>query len=510
MTPLQWKIQQKPGRWTDMKRLATFILCISFLLPGCMVGPDYEQPVVENPSAWRITPKEASDTANTAWWEQFQDPVLNGLINTALLENKDVRIAAARMEQFIAQVEITRSGLYPQLGYGILGSRSQASQNILPPGVESLTETYQATLNVGWELDVWGRLRRASEAAQADMLAAEEGRRTVILSLVSSVATGYASLRGLDAQLEIARDTVKSRKESLDLFELQFEGGVISELTLAQVRSEYEQAVAAVPEIERQISQAENGLSVLLGKNPGSIERGLPIDKLTLASIPADIPSDILARRPDIMQAEQNLIAANARIGVAKAEYFPRISLTGLLGLASADLSDLLESDSKVWSIGGDAFGAIFTGGRITAGVKQSEAFYKELLFSYQQSILTAFREVEDALVATQKAREKLQAQERRVKALENYASLARLRYDNGYSSYIEVLDAERSLFDSELNAVRTQSDVIVGMINTYKSMGGGWITLAEETADTVDFPPEEEISDEGASAGSGSKHSDK
>ena len=462
--------------------------------------------MVVSPGAWRITPKEAADTANTAWWKQFQDPVLNDLINTALLENKDVRIAAARMEQFMAQVDITRSGFYPQVGYGVAGSRDQASKNIVPPGIESLTETWQAGLNVGWELDVWGRLRRATEAAQADLLAAEEGRRTVILSLVSSVATGYITLRSFDAQLEIANDTVKSRKESLDLFNLQFEGGVISELTLAQVRSEYEQAVAAVPEIERQISQTENVLSVLLGRNPGSIQRGLPIDKLTLASIPAGIPSDVLEKRPDIIQAEQNLIAANALIGVAKAEYFPRISLTGLLGVASGDLSELLESDSLVWSIGGDAFGAIFTGGRISAGVKQSEAYYKELLFRYQQSILTAFREVEDALVGTQKAREKLQAQERRVKALGDYASLARLRYDNGYSSYIEVLDAERSLFDSELNAVRTQSDVIVGLVNTYKSMGGGWVALAQETADTVDFPPEEENSDDEASAGTDSK----
>jgi len=448
--------------------------------------------MMEAPAAWRVTSMEAADTANTAWWEQFQDPVLNELISTALQENKDIRIAAARLEQFMAQVSITRSGFYPQVGYGIAGSRDQASKNLLPRGVDSLTETYQATLNVGWELDVWGRLQRATEAAQADLLAAEEGRRAVILTLVSSVATGYITLRGLDAQLEIAKDTVKSRKNSLDLFELQFEGGVISELTLAQVRSEYEQAVAAVPEIERQISLTENLLSVLLGRNPGSIQRGLPIDKLTLASIPADIPSEILARRPDILEAEQNLIAANARIGVARAEYFPRLSLTGLAGVASGDLSNLFESDSSVWSIGADSLGAIFTGGRISAGVQQSEAYYKELLFRYQQTILTALREVEDALVSTQKAREKLQAQERRVTALDNYASLARLRYDNGYSSYIEVLDAERSLFDAELNAVRTQSDVIVGMINTYKAMGGGWVMLAEETANMVDFPSEE------------------
>ncbi len=485
-----------------MKRVLTFLLCLSLTLPGCAVGPDYEPPFVDFPETWRISPEVSADTANTEWWEQFQDPVLNDLIHTALLENKDIRIAAARMEQFMAQVDITRSGFYPQVGYGASGSRDQASKNIVPQGVESLTETWQATLNVGWELDVWGRLRRATEAAKADLLAAEEGRRTIILSLVSSVAAGYITLRGLDAQLVIARETVQSRRESLDLFSLQFDGGVISEITLAQVRSEYEQAVAAVPEIESQIAQTENLLSILLGRKPDSIHRGLPINKLTLASVPADIPSDILARRPDILQAEQNLIAANALIGVAKAEYFPRISLTGLAGVASGDLSTLLETDSQVWSIGGDVVGAIFTGGAITAGVRQSEAYYKELLSRYQQAILSALREVEDALVATLKAREKLQAQLRRVKALDDYASLAKLRYDNGYSSYIEVLDAQRSLFDSELNAVQTQTDVLVGMINTYKAMGGGWAALAEETADTVDFPSQQKNDSKTESSG--------
>jgi multidrug efflux system outer membrane protein len=491
-TPLQRKILKYPMRLPDMKHLLTIILCCSLVLPGCAVGPDYERPMVETPDTWRITSIEATATANIAWWKQFQDPVLNELINTALLENNDIRIAAARMEQFMAQVEITMSSFYPQVGYGLGGSRDQASKNILPSGIESLSHTYQATLNAGWELDLWGRLRRATEAAQASLLAAEETRRTVILSLVSTVAIGYITLRGLDAQLEIAKNTVKSRKDSLDLFELQFEGGVISELTLAQVRSEYEQAVAAVPEIEHQITQTENAVSILLGHNPGSIPRGLPMGKLTIASIPAGIPSDVLERRPDIIRAEQNLIAANALIGVARAEFFPKISLTGLAGVASGDLSDLFESDSFVWSIGGEGLGAIFTGGRISAGVKQSEAYYRELLFSYQQSILTALSEVEDALSQTQKAREKLQAQERRVKALANYASLARLRYDNGYSSYIEVLDSERSLFDSELNFIRTQSEVIIGVINTYKAMGGGWIAQAEETANTVDFPPDE------------------
>jgi len=494
------------GRQDDMKRFLTIILCFSIAVSGCAVGPDYERPMVDTPSAWRINTDEAIDTANTAWWEQFQDPVLSDLINMALLENRDVRIAAARMKQFMARVEIARSGFYPRVAYGVAGSKDQASKNIIPPGLESLTETWQAALNVGWELDVWGRLRRATEAAYADLLAAEESRRTVILSLVSSVATGYITLRGLDAQLEIAKRTVKSRQESLELFELQFEGGVISELTLAQVRSEYEQALAAVPEIELQIAQTENVLSILLGHNPGDLPRGLPIDQLSLTSIPAGIPSDVLEKRPDIAQAEQNLIAANALIGVARAEYYPRISLTGLAGVASGDLSNLFEKDSLVWSIGGDAIGAIFAGGSISAGVKQSEAYYRELLYKYQQSILTALREVEDALVTTRKAREKLQAQERRIKALSDYASLARLRYENGYASYIEVLDAERSLFDSELSAVRTQSEVIVGLINTYKSMGGGWIAMAEETANRVDFPSQEETDPEYDSGNSGDR----
>ena len=494
------------GRQDDMKRVLTIILCFSIAVSGCAVGPDYERPMVDTPSAWRINTDEASDTANTAWWEQFQDPVLSELINTALLENRDIRIAAARMEQFMARVEIARSGFYPQVTYGVAGSKDQASKNIIPPGLESLTETWQAALHAGWELDVWGRLPRATEAAYADLLVAAESRRTVILSLVSSVATGYITLRGLDSQLEIAKRTVKSRQESLELFELQFEGGVISELTLAQVRSEYEQALAAVPEIELQIAQTENVLSILLGHNPGNLRRGLPIDQLSLTSIPAGIPSDVLEKRPDIAQAEQNLIAANARIGVARAEYYPRISLTGLAGVASGDLSNLFEKDSLVWSIGGDSIGAIFTGGSISAGVKQSEAYYRELLYKYQQSILTALREVEDALVTTRKAREKLQAQERRIKALSDYASLARLRYDNGYASYIEVLDAERSLFDSELSAVRTQSEVVVGLINTYKSMGGGWVAMAEKKANRVDFPSQEETNPEYDTGNSGDR----
>ena len=459
---------------------------------GCAVGPDYERPEIDSPQGWRIEYAEAANVVNTAWWEQFNDPVLNDLINTALEQNRDVRIAAARVEQFAANLKITRSEFFPQLGYGLSGSRDKTPPGLLPLDTDPVTETYQATINAGWELDVWGRIRRASEAGRAQLLAAEEGRRTVILTLVSSVATSYVTLRSLDRQLEIARSTVQTRRESVDLFEKQFRGGIVAELQLSQARSEYEQALAAVPALERQIGQLENALSVLLGRNPGPIPRGLSLDELAFPGIPAGLPSDLLERRPDIRQAEQNLIAANARIGVARAEYFPRISLTGLAGFVSGDLSELFNSENETWGAGANALGTIFTGGRVSGGVQQAEAGQKEALQRYLQSLQIAFREVNDALVETQKTREEQEAQGRRVSALETYARLAQMRYDNGYSSYIEVLDAQRSLFSAELNYVQSQSGVFVGLINTYKAMGGGWVTEAEAKANEVDYPPPE------------------
>lgn len=469
-----------------------YILTLGLFLSGCVIGPDYLRPDVTQPNSWRFKYQEAADVVNTAWWAQFGDPVLDQLVTIALQENRDIRIAAARVEQFAAQLSITRSGLFPQAGYGLSGARDRATDAgpiSRPSGVDSINNTYEATLNLGWELDVWGRLRRASESARADLLAAEEGRRTVILTLVSSVATSYVALRSLDRQLEIAQQTLASRKESLRLFELQFRGGVIAQLQLAQARSQYEEAATAIPAIERQIAQLENLLSVLLGRNPGSIPRGLTIDDLVLPQVPAGLPSDLLVRRPDLHQAELNLISANAQIGVARAAYFPRISLTGLAGYVSGHFSDLFDSEARVWGVGADAAGNIFTGGRLSGGVRQAEAIQQEALQRYLQAIQTAFREVEDALIETQKGHEQLEAQGRRVEALVDYARLARLRYDNGFTSFIEVLDAERSLFNVRLSYVQNQNAVFVGLINTYKAMGGGWVSKAEAVADVIDFP---------------------
>jgi len=461
--------------------LATLVVC---LLTACAVGPNYEKPEIETPDTYRFSDTEAADVVNTQWWTQFDDPALNELIDEALRANLDVRTAAARVEEFAARLNVTQSDLFPQVGYGVSGERQGISDNRAAGlGIDSVTTGFDATINVGWELDVWGRIRRATEAARAQLLAAEEARRTVIMSLVSTVATSYVSLRRLDRQLKIAIKTRDLRAESLRLFELQFNGGVIGQLQLSQIQSEYELAVGAVPVIERDIAILENLIAILLGRNPGPITRGKTIDELTLAQVPEGVPSDLLLRRPDIRRAEQDLIANNALIGVARAAYFPRISLTGLAGFISGDLDAWFNSDSIAWAAGGAVAGNIFTGGRISGDVKQAEARQQQSLFIYRQSILTALKEVEDALVSTQKAREKLVSDGRRVEALSEYARIARLRYDNGFTSYIEVLDSERSLFAAQLNYVDTQRDIYVGLINIYKAMGGGWVVLAEQTA---------------------------
>jgi multidrug efflux system outer membrane protein len=467
-------------------------LMLVVVLAGCSLAPTYVRPPTDNPDAWRVDYKDASDTANTRWWELFDDPVLNQLIDTALKENKDVRIAAARVEEFAARVDIFRAGYFPQIGYDGEATRNRVSREVYGGGAanERKYNNYTAGASLGWELDLWGRIRNSTEAARAELLAQEENRRAVILSLVSSVATTYVNLRQYDRQLEIAKDTLSSRAESLRLFELKFKGGVVSDLEVAMVRTEYEQAAAAIPPIERQIALTENALSILLGSNPRGIPRGKSIDALVLPPVPEGVPSTLLVRRPDISAAEQNLIAANARIGVARAQYFPTISLTGLFGYASESLSNLLGNSANVWTLGGSAVGPIFTGGRISAELRASEAVRRQTLVGYLQTVQGAFRDVDDALVSVQKSREQLVVEGRRVDALSDYARLAKVRYDEGYTSYIDVLDAQNKLFDAQLQYVSIQGDVYGSLVNTYKAMGGGWIVQAEDTANVVDFPP--------------------
>ncbi len=459
------------------------------LLFGCMLGPNYQRPDVDSPQAWRFGDKEVKDVVNTAWWEQFGDPVLDQLVLTALRENKDIKIAAARVEEFMGRYGVTRSALFPQVGAGASGGRQRASEQTGPTplegkGVNPTFNSFEVVLNASWEIDFWGKLRRATEGARANLLGAEEARRGVILTLVTSVASSYVNLRDLDKQLDIAKRTAKTREDSYNLFKLRFQGGIISDLELYQVKSEYEQALSTIPAIEKAIAQQENALSVLLGRNPGAISRGKTIDGLALRVVPAGLPSDLLENRPDIRQAEQDLIAANAQIGVARAQYFPSISLTGLFGWASMDLSNLFSGPARTWNWAAPVSVPVFTGGAIAGQVQVAEAVQQQALLGYQQSIQNAFREVEDSLIDQRRTREQLEAQARQVESLRNYARIARLRYDNGYTSYIEVLDAERSLFSAELSYTQTQGTLFQALVNLYKAMGGGWQAAAAIAAE--------------------------
>jgi len=460
-------------------------MIIVLLIAGCAVGPDYKRPAIDTPTAWRVEEKEAKDLANTAWWGQFEDPVLDELIRAALKENDDLRIATARVEEYVGRYWVGRSGLFPQVGASGFAGRNRVTEEGMSSAATSAlknpVDNYQLAFNGYWEIDLWGKLRRATEASKADLLNTEEARQAVILSLVSAVANGYISLRDLDKQLAVAVRTAESRKESYQLFKMRYEGGVISELELNQVKSEYEQALATIPQIEKQIAFQENGLSVLIGRNPGPITRGKSMDELVLPAVPSGLPSDLLERRPDIRQAEQSLIAANARIGVAKAQFFPTISLTGLFGWSSTALDNLFTGPAKVWSYGGSLAAPIFTGGSLLGQLRATEAIQKQALFSYQNIIQNAFREVDDALVDQRRTREQLEAQQRQVAALKEYARIARLRYDNGYTSYIEVLDAERSLFNAELQYAQTQGVLFQALVNLYKAVGGGWVVEADK-----------------------------
>ena len=446
------------------------------LAAGCTVGPDYARPDVGAPEKYRFASVEANDLANTPWWQQFHDPTLDELIRVALSDNFDVRIAAARVEEFYGVLGVTRSGKFPQVG-----AEAAVGSARTPPGESA--DTIRIDAFASWEIDLFGRLRRLTEASRADLLASEEGRRFAVLTLVSTVASTYVTLLGVDAQLDIARRTLVSREKAMKIFEARNRRGATSEFELSQSRSEYAVTKATIPPLEQAQAQIENALSVLLGRNPGPINRTMKIGGLGMPDIPAGLPSEILERRPDIKQAEFNLIAANARIGAAKAQYYPSISLTGLYGSLSTSLDGLFKKPAELYSYGAGVAAPIFTGGAIAGQVKASEARQQQTLLFYQRAIRSAFADVENALIASQKSREALAAQDERVTAMREYARLANLRYDNGYSGYIEVLDAERGLFSAELDYTQAKGDTYFAMIDIYKSMGGGWVVDAAAAA---------------------------
>ena len=461
-------------------RKTLLVTALGIALGGCAVGPVYQRPEVPVPAQWQVSIQQANSLANTAWWQQFQDPVLDGLIQIALQENKDVQIAAARVEEYMGRYGVTRSAQFPQVGAGAAGARTRSGETTVPAGTSLINNNFQLDLGVSYELDLWGKLSSATDAARAQLLATEEARRTVILTLVSQLASSYVLLLDYDKQLVVTRETLQTRSESVRINGLRFKAGLIGEMDYQQAVAEYQNAAVQVPLLERQIAQQENAISLLLGRNPGHIARGRNLDQLTMPQVPGGLPSELLERRPDIRQAEQQLIAANAQIGVAKAAFYPSISLTGLLGLASNDLSDLFEGPSRTWTFAGQLTQPIFTGGRLEGQLQVAEAVQKQALLNYQQVIQTAFAEVDDALVAVAKLREQLQTQVEQVKALQRYLDLATLRYQNGYSDYLTVVDAERNLYSAQLSLVQSQGQLFIALANLYKVMGGGWVDEAQ------------------------------
>lgn len=455
---------------------------VTLLLAACTFGPNYRRPDLSVPAAYEFEPKDAAATINTDWWKQFNDPVLDQLIVEALANNKSVKQAAANVAQAAALLTETQSQFFPQIGYDASASRQQFSADVIANrAVLSRKQTsYSVLASASWEIDLWGRIRRQTESAQANVLATDEARRGVILSLVGQVANNYLTLRALDEQLSVARRTLGTYEESLRLFELQFKYGVVSQMNVAQAQSQYETAAAQIPAIEQEIVTTENAICILLGRNPGRIARGAALTDMKLPSTPADLPSRLLERRPDVAQSEQQLISANAQIGAAKALYFPTISLTGALGAASPDLSNLFKDPTRIWNYGGSVLGPIFTGGAITAQVRQAEGAQQAALYDYEKTVQSAFADVENSLITRQKSDEKLQAQQRLVDALNQYSELARLQYKGGYVPYSTVLQAEQQLFPAQLTLAQYRAQLYSSAVGVYLALGGGWVTLAD------------------------------
>ncbi len=451
----------------------------ALLLTGCVLGPDYARPTVDAPRHYRFegaaapsTPR-AAPAAVPAWWRSFGDPHLDALVEEALRANHDLGIATARVDEFAARAAAVRATALPVLGYGAAAGRQRT------PGVGT-DGSYAGLLSASWELDLWGRLRREREAARAELMATEQARRGVALTVAATVASGYITLLDLDRRLEIARSTLAGRSENRSVFQLRLDGGALSELEMLQVSAEYESAAAAIPELEQARAMQEHALSVLVGRTPGTIARAGMLQALQVPSVPPGIPSDLLARRPDILQAEQQLVAANARIGVARTLYFPSLALTGEAGSVSRELDALFTGPSRTWSFVGQLFGPVFAGGSIDAANQQAQARHQQALLAYQGAIQSAFRDVDDALVAIQSNTTLVSALERRVSALRRALGLAVERYDNGYSDYLEVLDTERGLFSAELALSSARGNRYRALVALYQALGGDW---AAETA---------------------------
>ena len=443
------------------------------LTTGCKLGPDYERPDLDLPEGYLQTADEGASLANLQWWRVFDDPQLVDLINAALVENRELAIATARREEVRARLGITRSELFPQVDGSAGAGRGNTQEQFIPgSGVQS---SYVLAAEAFYEVDLFGRIRRSTEAAQRELFASEANRQAVITAIVADVASTYFLLRDLDARFEIAERTLMTRRDSTNIIRERFNRGVVPFLDVNQAEIEEADSAATLAALARQRIQTENLLNILLGRNPGPILRGRALENQSLPpQVPAGLPSELLERRPDLKVAEETLAAQTARIGVAEALRWPSLSLTGSIGLISDDLSELT-SGNDIWSLDATLFAPLFNAGRNRQRVEVERALTEQALRSYELAVLLAFAEVEDALAAVDTLADEFAARSMQVQAARSAATLSRARYDGGVTSYLEVLDSERSLFSAEIAASETRRAQLVAIVDLYKALGGGW-----------------------------------
>lgn len=460
-----------------MRILSLFIG--SFLLTACALGPDYTKPQTDGEDRFRMAegPSDLPSLANLDWWDLLRDEQLQTLIRTALAENRDLQHAVAVVEEFQARAFITRQDFFP----GITASGNlpfDRKSVFLVPGFAN-PFNYYLQGNLSWEIDIFGRIRRSFEAARADLLAKEQNRRAVVLQLVSGVAEGYFNVLQLDSQLETAQRTLQSWEESVRIAQARLRQGMTSKLDADQFEAERANAAARTAELQRQMIQAENALSVLLGRKPFAVTRGRSLnDQVMPPEVPPGLPSELLQRRPDLLQTEQQLAAATARIGAAKADRFPKITLTGLVGAASPELSQFFTDPASFGVAGAGFVGPLLNSMALGFQQDAAEALHRQALAQYEQNILVAFREVEDALIAVRTSRTQSDAQRQQVAALQSALKLAELRYKGGLANYLDVLVARRNLFEAELALTSTHRLHLVSIIHLYKALGGGWSSV--------------------------------
>lgn len=470
------------GIMRNIKILHIAIISLFFAM-GCRVGPSFHKPVIYSPATFRFDTIKTDTIINIAWWEIFEDEQLKKYITIALEENKDLRIAAARIEEAREFLNFTKADSYPVISIDALVNRGNINQQ--QGGIsEDVNNLFYIAPTISYEIDFWGKFRRSNEAARAELYASEFGKRSLMISLISEVAATYFLLLDFDNRLEISKRTVKTRQEYLKIIQARFDKGTVPQIDVNQAEIQEAIAASSVPAFERAVANTEHAFSILLGRNPGNIIRTKPLPEQELSPyIPPGLPSDLLRRRPDILQSEQLLAAQTARIGVAVSQRFPSISLTGLFGAASTDLSNFISSDAVVWSIGASLFSPIYNFGKNKRRVEIERQRTEQALLQYENNVIKAFRDVEDALVDIDSYKREFKARIRQEEAARNAAKLSHKRYDGGVTSYLEVLDSERSLFDAELFASEVFRLKLNSYISLYKALGGGWVSKEEKEA---------------------------